>query len=71
MKLQSVHELENTQRKLSELEESYAAAMKRPIDNAHAREATLTSLRRLINQLKEEIARYTAHQPSRNEAGRS
>jgi hypothetical protein len=70
MKLQSVHELENTQRKLSELEESYAAAMKRPIDNAHAREATLTSLRRLINQLKEEIARYKAHQPLQREAAK-
>jgi len=71
MKLQSVRELENTRRKLRDLEEAYEAATKRPIDNVHAREATLTSLRRLINQLKEEIARYTAHQPSRNEAGRS
>ena len=63
MKLQSVHELENTQRKLRDLEEAYEAALKRPIDNVHAREATLTSLRRLINQLKEEIACYQAHQP--------
>ena len=71
MKLQSVHELENTQRKLRDLEEAYEAALKRPIDNVHAREATLTSLRRLINQLKEEIARYEAHQPLRREAARS
>ncbi len=58
MKLQNVHELENTRRKLCELEEEYGVAMKRPIDNAHVRDATLNSLRRLINQLKEEIACY-------------
>ena len=71
MNLQSDHELENTRRKLRDLEEAYEAAMKRPIENAHAREATLTSLRRLINQLKEEIARYEAHQPLRGDAARS
>ena len=71
MNLQSIHELENTQCKLRDLEEAYEAAMKRPIDNAHVREATLTSLRRLINQLKEEIARFEAHQPARREASRS
>lgn len=70
MNLQSVHELENTRRKLRDLEEAYEAAMKRPIENAHAREATLTSLRGLINQLKEEIARYEAHQPLRREAAK-
>jgi polyhydroxyalkanoate synthesis regulator phasin len=71
MKLQSVHELENTRRKLRDLEEAYEAAMKRPTDNAHAREATLTSLRRLINQLNEEIVRYEAHQSARRAAARS
>ncbi len=70
MKLQSGHELENTRRKLGDLEEAYAAAATRPIENVHAREATLTSLRRLINQLKEEIARYEAHQPSRRETAK-
>jgi len=63
MSLQSDRELENTRRKLRELEESYEAALKRPVENVHVREATLTSLKRLINQLKEEIARYEAHQP--------
>ena len=67
MKLQSVHELENTRRKLRELlEEEYEAAMKRPIDNAHVRDATLNSLRRLINQLKEEIAHYMLRWVSTN-----
>lgn len=68
MNLQSVHELENTRRKLNELEEEYEAATKRPVENVHVREAPLSSLRRLINQLKEEIARYEARQPARREA---
>ena len=65
MNLQSVHEVENTRRKLRELETEYEAAMKRPIANEQVREATLNSLKRLINQLKEEIARYEARQSAR------
>jgi hypothetical protein len=71
MRLKSDHELENTRHKLCELEEEYEAAVKRPIENIHVREATLNSLRRLINQLKEEIARYEARQPERREVARS
>lgn len=71
MTLQSVHELENTRRKLGELEEEYEAATHRPMDNAQVRAATLNSLKRLINQLKEEIARYEAHQLPNGEAARS
>ncbi len=63
MSLQSDLELANTRDKLRELEEAYDAALKRPIANEHTREATLTSLRHLINQLKEEVVRYEAHQP--------
>ena len=65
MNLQSVHEVENTRRKLRELETEYDAAIKRPITNEQVREATLNSLKRLINQLKEEIARYESRQPAR------
>ncbi len=65
MSLQSLHELENTRRKLRELEEHYETTLKRPVVNPAVREATLNSLRRLINQLKEEIARHEAHQPAR------
>lgn len=71
MKLQSAHEVENTRRKLRELEEAYDAASKRPIENAAAREATLASLRRLINQLKKEIARFNAREPAPRESARS
>ncbi len=68
MRLASVHELDNTRRKLRELEEEYEAAAKRLAENPHLREATLSSLRRLINQLKEEIACYEARRPVRSEA---
>ncbi len=67
MNLQSVHEVENTRRKLRELEEEYALAVERPIENVQVRDATLSSLRRLINQLNEEIARYEARQPTRRD----
>jgi hypothetical protein len=63
MSLQNDLELANTRDKLRELEEAYGAALRRPIVNEHTREATLTSLRHLINQLKEEVVRYEAHQP--------
>ncbi len=58
MKLGSDRELANTRRKLKLLEQSYEEARNDPTDGEHARELGLESLRRLINQLKEEIARY-------------
>lgn len=68
MSLKDALELENTQRKLRELEEAYDEAAKRPIDNADVRSATLISLRRLINQLTEEIARFSARTSSQRGA---
>lgn len=62
MSVQNAQELENTRRKLCELEEAYSAAAGRPFGNSEVRQATLGSLRHLINQLKEEIVRYeTCH----------
>jgi uncharacterized protein involved in exopolysaccharide biosynthesis len=58
MTLQSNRELEVTRRKLSELEQLYAKAQASPAEGDYARELTLRSLRRTINQLKEEIARF-------------
>ena len=65
MSLQSLHELENTRRKLRELEQEYEATLRRPVTNPAVREATLNSLRRLINQLKEEIVRFESRQTVR------
>ncbi len=63
MSLQSDRELTNTKRKLRSLEEAYVEAQA-DTEDEHLRELELESLKRLINQLKEEIARYEAHQPS-------
>ncbi|MBI4581683.1 MAG: hypothetical protein HY718_18450 [Planctomycetes bacterium] len=62
MTLQNDMELANTRVKLGELEERYQQLRDDTAEDEHLRELTLFSLRRLINQLREEIARYEAHQ---------
>lgn len=57
-------ELENTRRKLRELELHFEARTRESADNGHVHELSLRSLKRLINQLKEEIALYEVHQPA-------
>lgn len=64
MTLRSDRELASTKHKLRLLEDSYEQARDDPDEDEHVREVTLESLTRLINQLKEEIARYEAHQPA-------
>ena len=66
MNLRNDQELVNTKNKLLLLEQSYEEARTDPDEDEHVREVTLESLKRLINQLKEEIARYEAHQPARS-----
>jgi hypothetical protein len=61
MRLQSWRELEVTREKLRLLEERYRLILNRPCDNEHVRELTLHSLKRLINQMKEEIAVFECH----------
>jgi len=58
MNLQSDRELEVTREKLRMLEEQYEAARNRPGTDERVRQLTLQSLKKLINQLKEEIVRY-------------
>ena len=70
MILNSDRELTNTKRKLLLLEEAYEEA-RADTEDDHLRELEMESLKRLINQLKEEIARYEAHQPLQREAARS
>ncbi len=60
MTLQSNRELETTRQKLNDLEQLYAKTVASSTENAYPRELTLRSLRRTINQLKEEIARFEA-----------
>jgi hypothetical protein len=58
MSLQSHHELEATREKLRLLEERYEASNREEADDQHVRELSMRSLKRLINQLKEEIVRF-------------
>jgi hypothetical protein len=63
--LRNNQELENTRRKLQRLEALYEADEKETGGDEELREAEMESLKRTINQLKEEMARYEAHQPAR------
>lgn len=58
MTLQSNRELKVTRQKLNDLEQLYEKTQTAPAENDYARTLTLRSLRRTINQLKEEIARF-------------
>ncbi len=65
MNLTSELEVINTRAKLAELEARYDKLRENVSEDAHVREVTMKSLKRFINQLKEEIARYEAQQPAR------
>ena len=58
MGLKNERELQVTREKLRLLEERLEAAGREPSENPRAHELSLRSLRRMINQLKEEIARF-------------
>ena len=58
MTLQTHRELEATREKLRMLEQRYEADQREQGGDEHVRELSSRSLRWLINQLKEEIARF-------------
>jgi len=68
MILKSRRELENTRKKLRELEEQYENARQNTSGSEFARDMELRSLKGLINQLKEQIARCEAHILTRAES---
>jgi hypothetical protein len=57
MSLQSKRELEVTRKKLQKLEQLYAETQA-DSTGGYSRQLTLRSLRRTVNQLKEEITRF-------------
>ena len=65
MSLKNDTELANTRAKLARLEARYEELRSDAREDSHVRELTLRSLKRYINQFREEIARYEAHQPAR------
>ena len=62
MELKNDRELANTRAKLREMEALYAEDANEVGGDEELREIEMESLKRFINQLKEEIARYEAHQ---------
>ncbi|NOT02161.1 MAG: hypothetical protein HOP29_16245 [Phycisphaerales bacterium] len=60
MDLRNDRELVNTRRKLERLEALYEADALETGGDEELRDAEMQSLKRFINQLKEEIARYEA-----------
>jgi hypothetical protein len=58
MSIENRRQLENTRRKLQELEQLYTKKLHAPAASVHVRELTLRSLKKRINQFKEEITRF-------------
>ena len=58
MSIENRRQLENTRAKLQRMEQLYERLRQEPADNEHVRELTLRSLKKRINQFKEEIARF-------------
>lgn len=60
MSIENRRQLKNTQMKLQELEQLYTKIQQGPATSEHVRELTLRSLKKRINQFKEEITRFEA-----------
>ena len=60
MTLKDDLELAATREKLREVEDRYQSRLEEKTSDPHVHELTLRSLKGVINQLKEEIARYEA-----------
>jgi hypothetical protein len=58
MSIENRRQLENTRRKLQEMEQLYTKKLHDSAASAHVRELTLRSLKKRINQFKEEITRF-------------
>ena len=69
MTLQSQRELEVTREKLQLLETRYEANKREQGGDEHVRELSMQSLKRLINQLKEEIARFESRGSLKTKSG--
>ena len=60
MSIQNQRQLENTRAKLKLLEDRLRELDGEPVANVRTRELTKQSLKKLANQLKEEIVRFEA-----------
>ncbi len=62
MNIQNHQQLENTRGKLGLLEDRLRDLESEPVTNVRTRELTKQSLKKLANQLKEEIVRFESRQ---------
>ena len=69
MTLHSHRELEATRKKLRLLQERYEANQREQGGDEHVRELSMRSLKRLMNQLEEEIARFRSRTSVRPDGG--
>ena len=65
MNLKNDVELVNTRNELEKLEAHLRGRLNDIGVDSELHEMSMQSLKRMINQLKEEIARYETHQPAR------
>ena len=59
--IRSQEQLDNTKNNLRWLEDHYRRRKEERAEETYARKLSLQSLKRTINQLKEEIVRYESH----------
>lgn len=69
MSIQSARQLVNTRKKLQMLEARLQELDREPVANPRTRELTRRSLKKLANQLTEEIARFESRSSSRPQGG--
>jgi hypothetical protein len=69
MNLQNHQELEVTKEKLRALEEWYAKRVREPAADEHVRQLSLQSIKKMINQLKEEIVRFESREKEKVKNG--
>jgi hypothetical protein len=70
MSIENEQQLENTRQKLRLVEERCKRKRREPTDDEGVREVTLASLKKTINQLKEEMIRYQCHASLRQHVAR-
>ena len=64
--IRTQRQLENTKEKLRLLEEHFQRRKQESADDSYVRKLSLQSLKRTMNQLKEEIVRFEAHAKVKN-----
>jgi hypothetical protein len=69
MSIENRRELENTRAKLQRMEQLYERLRQEPAEDEHVRELTLRSLKKRINQFKEEMIRFECRLSSARQDG--